>query len=200
MAITEHNAKGPPPCASGPLVAAFLSDLSLPAFIWTNVCPDGAARISINRASHPPSRVGASENLIDGPASCRKSAETVTRYRMPDAGAATAALATVATSPTVFPSFGNVSADLLIEAFAEYNAKLAEFLAIPIDEITSENEDAFVAATYLPAQNRLLHEPPPVTSNRGVAEAIRYALETNSLLDGGAVAVLESALAYLDGS
>ena len=93
-----------------------------------------------------------------------------------------------------------VDADPLADAIAEYHAQMAEFMAIPVDEITNENEAALVAATYEPAMNLLWHDTPPATSNHGVAEAVRYALDTNSLIDRMAEAVLRSALTYLDGT
>ncbi|BCH01821.1 hypothetical protein MesoLj131b_38200 [Mesorhizobium sp. 131-2-5] len=89
--------------------------------------------------------------------------------------------------------------DPLADTIAEYYAKLAEFEAIPHEQVTQDNEDALVAATYGPLSDRLWHATPPATSNRGVAEAIRYALETHSLIDRVAEAALRSALAFLDG-
>ncbi|MER9257760.1 hypothetical protein [Mesorhizobium sp. M0619] len=88
--------------------------------------------------------------------------------------------------------------DPLADTIAEYYAKMAEFMAIPNGEITSENEDALVAATYGPLDDKLWHATPPATSNRGVAEAIRYALKEHSLIDRVAEAILISALAFLD--
>ncbi|WP_156940457.1 hypothetical protein [Mesorhizobium sp. LSHC414A00] len=88
--------------------------------------------------------------------------------------------------------------DPLADTIAEYYAKMAEFMAIPNGEITGENEDALVAATYGPLDDKLWHATPPATSNRGVAEAIRYALEEHSLIDRVAEAILISALAFLD--
>ncbi|MER8661901.1 hypothetical protein NKH34_12245 [Mesorhizobium sp. M1148] len=88
--------------------------------------------------------------------------------------------------------------DPLADTIAQYYAKMAEFMAIPNGEITGENEDALVAATYGPLDDKLWHATPPATSNRGVAEAIRYALEEHSLIDRVAEAILISALAFLD--
>ncbi|MER8672554.1 hypothetical protein [Mesorhizobium sp. M0037] len=88
--------------------------------------------------------------------------------------------------------------DPLADTIAQYYAKMAEFMAIPNGEITSENEDALVAATYGPLDDKLWHATPPATSNRGVAEAIRYALKEHSLIDRVAEAILISALAFLD--
>ncbi|WP_136616991.1 MULTISPECIES: hypothetical protein [Mesorhizobium] len=123
---------------------------------------------------------------------------------VPAIGAATAAVA-VTTPPKVFPNFGSIpaaaaQADPLADAFAEYHAKMAEFMAIPIEQITTQdNEDALVAATYGPVSDRLWHATPQATSNRGVAEAIRYALDERSVIDRIAEAALVSALAFLDG-
>ncbi|MER8564260.1 hypothetical protein NKH85_04950 [Mesorhizobium sp. M0924] len=90
------------------------------------------------------------------------------------------------------------ASDPLADTIAQYYAKMAEFMAIPNGEITRENEDALVAATYGPLDEKLWHATPPATSNRGVAEAIRYALEEHSLIDRVAEAILISALAFLD--
>ncbi|ESX95729.1 hypothetical protein [Mesorhizobium sp. LNJC405B00] len=65
--------------------------------------------------------------------------------------------------------------DPLADTIAEYYAKLAEFEAIPSHHLTMENENAYVAATYGPLDDKLWHATPPATSNRGVAEAIRSA-------------------------
>lgn len=80
---------------------------------------------------------------------------------------------------------------------AAYHAWMADFMAIPEGQITRDNEEALVTATYGPAHDRLWHECPPATSLRGVAEAIRYTLRENCILCSPAENTLESALAFL---
>ncbi|MER8567535.1 hypothetical protein NKH85_16255 [Mesorhizobium sp. M0924] len=53
------------------------------------------------------------------------------------------------------------ASDPLADTIAQYYAKLAEFMAIPVSEITGENEDALVAATYGPLDDKLWHATPP---------------------------------------
>ncbi|MER9330226.1 hypothetical protein [Mesorhizobium sp. M0488] len=90
------------------------------------------------------------------------------------------------------------ASDPLADTLAEYYAKISEFMAIPTDEITMENEGTLVAATYGPVVEKLWHATPPTTSIRGVTEAIRYAVEQDCIIDYMAAAMLVSALAFLD--
>lgn len=105
---------------------------------------------------------------------------------IPAIGAATAAPMTLADS------------DPLADAIAKYRAGAAQFAAIPSEEITMENEEAMVMATYGPAFDKLWDDCPPATSLRGVAEAIRYTLEENCIGASSAENTLRAALAFLD--
>lgn len=89
--------------------------------------------------------------------------------------------------------------DPLADVIIEYRAGVAALNAIPIGEITKENEDAIVYASYGQASDRIHYSTPSATSLRGVAEAIRYTLDADALVDQGCEKVLRSALAYLDG-
>lgn len=89
--------------------------------------------------------------------------------------------------------------DPLASLIETYRAGIATLNAIPADQITRENEDALVMATYGPASDRLYFDPPAPTTLRGAAEAIRLAFETDVLEDGIAQSALREALAYLDG-
>lgn len=98
-------------------------------------------------------------------------------------------------------SLASHAPDPMLEAINAYRAAVAAFRAIPIDQITMENEDALVEATYGPAQDAILvNEPhtPKVTSLEGVREAIRLTFEEKALIDCIASNALRSALAYLD--
>ncbi|RJT31893.1 hypothetical protein D3227_28050 [Mesorhizobium waimense] len=110
-------------------------------------------------------------------------------------------LAAIASVPAIGAAIAApaVSPDPLVDAIAEYNARAAEFAAIPSDLIDMGNEEAFVAATYGPAFDRLWKDCPAATSLQGVAEAIRYALKENCICSSSAENVLKSALAFLDG-
>ena len=91
--------------------------------------------------------------------------------------------------------------DPMLEAIKDYRAGYAAFMAIPSEQITGDNEDALVAATYGPPQSAiLLNAPhtPKVTSIAGVREAIRLTFEENALIDCLAENALREALAYLD--
>ncbi|MDG4898794.1 hypothetical protein P9272_35500 [Mesorhizobium sp. WSM4976] len=103
-------------------------------------------------------------------------------------------LGTAATAPAA----ANAMVDPLADTIAEYNAKMAEFMAIPADQITVENEEALVSATYGPANERLWHDAPPAISLRGVAEAIRHTLKQDVVLDVTCENSLRSALAFLE--
>jgi hypothetical protein len=119
---------------------------------------------------------------------------------VPAMGAATAAFA-VSTPPKVFPNFGNAPAehaDPLADTIAEYRAGSAQFAAIPSDLIDMGNEEDFVMATYGPAFDRLWDDCPPATSLRGVAEAIRFTIESQSICCSSSENTLEAALAFLE--
>jgi hypothetical protein len=90
------------------------------------------------------------------------------------------------------------ASDPLAEAIAEYRAGMADFAAIPSDDITMENEEAHVMATYGPSFDRLWHDCPPATSLRGVAEAIRFTIESQSICCSSSENTLRAALAFLD--
>ncbi|PBB20541.1 hypothetical protein [Mesorhizobium sp. WSM4313] len=99
---------------------------------------------------------------------------------------------------TEAPAASNTMADPLADTIAEYYAKMAEFMALPVDQVTIETEEALVAATYGPANERLWHATPPAISLRGVAEAIRHALKQDVVLDITCENSLRSALAFLE--
>ncbi|TIV71514.1 MAG: hypothetical protein E5V89_09785 [Mesorhizobium sp.] len=88
--------------------------------------------------------------------------------------------------------------DPLADAINAYYTGMAYFAAIPSELIDRENEEDFVQATYGPAFDRLWKDCPPATSLHGVAEAIRYALGSDSITSGSAENTLQAALAYLD--
>lgn len=90
------------------------------------------------------------------------------------------------------------TSDPLADTIAEYHAGMADFMAIPLEQITEENEAALVAATYGPANDRLWHDTPLPTSLRGVREASRYAVKEDGFIDRVAESVVKAALAYLD--
>ncbi|RUY10303.1 hypothetical protein [Mesorhizobium sp. M2A.F.Ca.ET.039.01.1.1] len=101
--------------------------------------------------------------------------------------------------PIWFSQDAGSAPDPLADTIAEYNTKVAEFSAIPEKQITSDEiEEAFVMATYGPASDRLCYATPPATSLRGVAEAIRYAIDQKAFIDIPAERVVKSALAYLE--
>ncbi|RWK35475.1 hypothetical protein [Mesorhizobium sp.] len=88
--------------------------------------------------------------------------------------------------------------DPLADLLAELIARRAEFRAIPSEMFTEENEEDLVKATYGPAADRLWNETPQPTTLRGVAEAMRYAIEEDAFIDYGAEKVIKAALAFLD--
>ncbi|TGP55780.1 hypothetical protein EN868_11700 [Mesorhizobium sp. M2D.F.Ca.ET.225.01.1.1] len=90
------------------------------------------------------------------------------------------------------------AADPLADLIAEYRAKIAEFEAIPDEVLTKENEEALVQATYGPVSDRLYNNPPTPTSLRGVAEAMRHAIEDKAFCDHGDERLIAMALAFLD--
>ncbi|RAZ90180.1 hypothetical protein DPM33_15240 [Mesorhizobium hawassense] len=101
--------------------------------------------------------------------------------------------------PVWFSQDAGSATDPLADTIAEYNAKLAEFSAIPVEQfVSSEVEEDIVMATYGPASDRLCYATPPATSLRGVAEAIRYAIDQRAFIDIAAERVVKSALAYLE--
>ncbi|RWE12435.1 MAG: hypothetical protein EOS61_14930 [Mesorhizobium sp.] len=102
--------------------------------------------------------------------------------------------------PIWFSQDSGSASDPLADTIAEYNAKLAEFSAIPVEQfVSSEVEEDIVMATYGPASDRLCYATPPATSLRGVAEAMRYAIDQRAIIDIAVERVLKSALAYLEG-
>ncbi|RWN06685.1 MAG: hypothetical protein EOR88_31835 [Mesorhizobium sp.] len=88
--------------------------------------------------------------------------------------------------------------DPLADLLTELYVKRAEFDAIPAELVTFENEDHLVEATYGPANDRLWHHTPEPTTLRGVAEAMRYAIQEEAFLDRVAESVVKAALAFLD--
>lgn len=93
------------------------------------------------------------------------------------------------------------AADPMLEAITAYRAGHAAFMAIPIEQITTDNEDDLAWATYMPAQETILRNAPhtpKVTSIAGVREAIRLTFEIEALIDCMAENALRSALEYLD--
>lgn len=88
--------------------------------------------------------------------------------------------------------------DPLADAICNYREEAEEFNAIPIDQITMENEEGLVSQTYGPYADILWRNPPEATTLRGVTEAIRYAVDSVEICDGSVKPVLRSALAYLD--
>ncbi|MER8489345.1 hypothetical protein NKH53_13840 [Mesorhizobium australicum] len=126
------------------------------------------------------------------------------RRAMLGAIAAVPAIGAVAAAGTLPATLASVPVahvehpDPLAEAIAEYHSKMAEFMAIPVDEITGENEEALVAATYKPALDRLWHHTPLPTSLHGVREALRYTVEVDGFIDRVAESVAKAALVYLD--
>lgn len=92
-------------------------------------------------------------------------------------------------------------ADPMLEAIKAYRAGYAAFMTIPESQITKDNEDDLVAATYGPPQDAILRNAPhtpKVASIAGVREAIRLTFEENALIDCLAENALREALAYLD--
>ncbi|MDG4889291.1 hypothetical protein [Mesorhizobium sp. WSM4887] len=100
----------------------------------------------------------------------------------------------VALAATAAATISDPLADLL----AELIARRAEFRAIPSEMITEDNEEDLIKATYGPASDRLWNETPQPTTLRGVAEAMRYAIEEDAFIDYGAEKVIKAALAFLD--
>ena len=95
----------------------------------------------------------------------------------------------------------NDAADPMLEAIKAFRVGHAAFMAIPIEQITKENEEDLARATYLPAQDAILRnapDTPKVTSIAGVREAIRLTFETEALIDCMAENALREALEYLD--
>ena len=112
-------------------------------------------------------------------------------------GGLTAAAALAAT-PRAQAGVNKGQADPLADAIAEYRAGMADFAAIPSELIHMENEEAHVMATYGPAFERLWGDCPPATSLRGVAEAIRFTIESQSICCSSSENTLEAALAFLE--
>ncbi|MER9298770.1 hypothetical protein NKI38_20085 [Mesorhizobium sp. M0621] len=112
-------------------------------------------------------------------------------------GGLTAAAALAAT-PMAHAGVNKRQADPLAEAIAKYRAGMVAFAAIPSDDITFENEEAHVMATYGPAHDRLWSNCPPAISLRGVAEAIRFTIESQSICCSSSENTLEAALAFLE--
>ncbi|ESY72789.1 hypothetical protein X743_14860 [Mesorhizobium sp. LNHC252B00] len=106
--------------------------------------------------------------------------------------------AALAATPRAHAGVNKGQADPLAEAIADYRTGMAQFAAIPSDDITMENEDDHVMSTYGPAHDRLWNNCPPATSLRGVAEAIRYTLESDCIIASSAENTLKAALAFLD--
>jgi hypothetical protein len=61
-----------------------------------------------------------------------------------------------------------------------------------------DNEEDFVTATYGRSHDGLWDDCPPATNLRGVAEAIRHTLGSDSLCSSSAENTLEAALAFLE--
>ena len=114
------------------------------------------------------------------------------------AGAGSAFASSAISQPADAPPVLAASSDPLVDAIAEYYAGMAKFMAIPSDLIDMGDEEAFVAATYGPAFDRLWDNCPPATSLQGVAEAIRHTLKERCVVASNAENVLKSALAFLD--
>ncbi|RUX23779.1 hypothetical protein EOA13_33025 [Mesorhizobium sp. M7A.F.Ca.US.011.01.1.1] len=106
--------------------------------------------------------------------------------------------AALAATPRAHAGVNKGQADPLADAIAEYRAGMADFAAIPSELIDMENEEKFVMATYGPAFERLWSDCPPATSLRGVAEAIRFTIESQSICCSSSENTLQAALAFLE--
>ncbi|MER8373915.1 hypothetical protein [Mesorhizobium sp. M1406] len=112
-------------------------------------------------------------------------------------GGLTAAAAFAAT-PRANAGANKGHADPLADAITEYRAGAAQFAAIPSELIDIGNEEDFVQATYGPAFDRLWDDCPPATSLRGVAEAIRFTIESRCIACSSSENTLVAALAFLE--
>ena len=122
----------------------------------------------------------------------------ITRRAALGAIASVPAIAGATALPVALAATETVS-DPLADLIAEYRAKTAEFEAIPYEVLTRENEDALVEATYGPTARTLWRNPPMPSSLRGVAEAMRLAIEEKAFCDHAVEALIALSLAYLDG-
>ncbi|RWI90613.1 hypothetical protein [Mesorhizobium sp.] len=122
---------------------------------------------------------------------------TITRRAALGALATLPGMAGATALPVALAATATIS-DPLADLIAELYVKRAEFDAIPAELVTFENEDDLVEATYGPANDCLWHHTPEPTTLRGVAEAMRYAIEEEAFLDRVAESVVKAALAFLD--
>ncbi len=105
----------------------------------------------------------------------------------------------VASAAAVLPTMAVLALnDPLFDTIKEYKKQKAAFAAIPDDELTKQNEQEYVAATYEASMERLLHDTPETTSLDGVREAIRLAFEEDAFCCRISENALRSALAYLE--
>lgn len=124
--------------------------------------------------------------------------QAMTRRAALGAIASVPAIAGATALPVALAAAAAIS-DPLADLIAEYRAKTAEFAAIPDEVVTRENEDALVEATYGPISRKLWRDPPLPTTLRGVAEAMRFAIDERGFCDRAAERIIVAALAYLDG-
>jgi hypothetical protein len=73
--------------------------------------------------------------------------------------------------------------DPLMDTIEAYRAGLREMNAIPIDDVTFENEDELVAKTYGEPMNRLLQWDQPALTKEGAIEALKLMDEQNVFTD-----------------
>ncbi|MEQ1941481.1 hypothetical protein ABMA32_03565 [Mesorhizobium sp. VNQ89] len=100
--------------------------------------------------------------------------------------------------PALPASSPEVASDPLLELIAEYRRQVRIFEAMPDDFPGYASEDAAVDATYGPSMRKLTDECPAPSTLGGVHEAIRYAFETDSLIDRSAESILKAALRFLE--
>ncbi|OBQ96035.1 hypothetical protein [Mesorhizobium sp. AA23] len=123
--------------------------------------------------------------------------QAMTRRAALGALASLPAMAGATALPVALAATATIS-DPLAETIRAYRVGVAVFRVIPSEFITTENEEDIVQSTYGPASDRLWNDTPQPTTLRGVAEAMRYAIEEDAFIDHGAEKVIKAALAFLD--
>ena len=95
-------------------------------------------------------------------------------------------------------AIGIVAYDPLLTAIRRYRSGVAAFESIPEDDVTPQNEEDLVRATYGPAQDLLMDNVLPTASMAGACEALRFALGEQAFGCRMSENAVRSVLAYLE--
>lgn len=90
-------------------------------------------------------------------------------------------------------------ADPIIDAIKTYKEEVRKFAAIPDDVLMAEGEDATVANTYGPHQDRLMSWSSPAATREGAIDALRLMIDEDAICSSMGEAMCRAALAYLEG-